>query len=80
VIPKGTVLISNNHTTNNDPNFFPEPEKFKPERYLGDVRSIYASSNGAIQSRENFSFGWGRRICPGIYMVNQSILFNVYLH
>ncbi|KAG0746254.1 hypothetical protein G6F57_003810 [Rhizopus arrhizus] len=75
VIPKGTVLISNNHTTNNDPNFFPEPEKFKPERYLGDIRSIYASSNGAIQSRENFSFGWGRRICPGIYMAENE-MFN----
>ncbi|KAG1445906.1 hypothetical protein G6F56_009750 [Rhizopus delemar] len=68
VIPKGTLLMSNNHTTNNDPKYFEEPEKFKPERYLKDSRSVYASSNGNIHSRELFTFGWGRRICPGIYL------------
>ncbi|KAG1642294.1 hypothetical protein G6F44_004971 [Rhizopus delemar] len=75
VIPKGTILISNAHTTNNDPRLFSEPEKFKPERYLDDPKSLYASSNGSIQNRELFTFGWGRRICPGIYMA-ESEMFN----
>ncbi|KAG1288706.1 hypothetical protein G6F65_000632 [Rhizopus arrhizus] len=75
LIPKGTLLIGSAHANNNDPHFFSEPEKFKPERYLNDAKSIYASSNGNVQNRELFTFGWGRRICPGIYMA-ESEMFN----
>ena len=35
---------------------------------------MYASSNGAIQNRDHFAFGWGRRICPGIYLVSSPFL------
>ncbi|RCI06100.1 hypothetical protein CU098_013289 [Rhizopus stolonifer] len=75
IIPKGTVLLSNIHTLHNDSNTYPEPEKFIPERFLGDSRSIYACSNGNIQNRDQFVFGWGRRMCPGIYLAENE-LFN----
>ncbi|KAG1468380.1 hypothetical protein G6F56_003864 [Rhizopus delemar] len=75
VIPKDTVLISNAHTTNADATFYTEPEKFMPERFMGDTRSLYASSNANIANRELFSFGWGRRICPGIYLA-ETEMFN----
>lgn len=70
IIPKGHIIYVNVHTLHNDPQVFPEPEKFMPERFLNDTRSMYASSNGAIQNRDHFAFGWGRRICPGIYLVS----------
>ncbi|CAO3670528.1 unnamed protein product [Rhizopus stolonifer] len=73
IIPKETILFNNGHVSNHDSQHFQNPEKFIPERYMGDTRSLYASSNGNIQSRELFSFGWGRRICPGIYLVEKKI-------
>ncbi|KAG0749491.1 hypothetical protein G6F57_004901 [Rhizopus arrhizus] len=76
VIPKDTILFNNGHSSNHDPDFFTDPHLFQPERYLNDTRSIYASSNSSIQQRELFSFGWGRRICPGIYLAENE-LFNL---
>ncbi|KAI9282683.1 cytochrome P450 [Sporodiniella umbellata] len=73
IIPKDTILISNNVTTNHSSSFFKEPEKFNPERFLGDIRSLHSSSNGNINNREVFTFGWGRRICPGIYLSETEI-------
>ncbi|KAI9282568.1 cytochrome P450 [Sporodiniella umbellata] len=73
IIPKDTVLISNIHTNNSSSNFYKEPEKFIPERYMNDPRSIYASSNANIANRELFTFGWGRRMCPGIYLAETEI-------
>lgn len=62
-------MVSNIHTLHTDAGSFPEPEKFIPERFLDDSRSMYASSNGGVQNRDQFVFGFGRRICPGIALV-----------
>ena len=63
-----------------DPEMYPDPEEFKPERFLdedGSVRDDPALS---------LAFGIGKRICPGrhfvdatIFMVASSVLsiFNV---
>ncbi|KAI9486152.1 MAG: cytochrome P450 [Benjaminiella poitrasii] len=75
VIPKGTIMVSNIHTLHNDNTIFPEPEKFIPERFLNDTRTMYASGNSSIQNRDHYIFGWGRRICPGIYLAENE-LFN----
>jgi hypothetical protein len=39
-----------------------------------------------VSERDHFNFGWGRRICPGIYLVNKwthifliSILIDIYI-
>ena len=34
VIPKGSAVQASLLSVMNDPDYFPEPEKFKPERYL----------------------------------------------
>lgn len=44
---------------NNDPEFYPNPDEFRPERYLpSDGQSV------APDPHDN-TFGFGRRICPG---------------
>ncbi|KAI8375700.1 cytochrome P450 [Choanephora cucurbitarum] len=75
IIPKDTVVLSNIHTLHSDSNTYVDPEKFMPERFLNDSRSIYACSNGQIYNRDQFVFGWGRRMCPGIYLAENE-LFN----
>ncbi len=53
-----------------DPEAYPEPDKFKPERFLnedGTVRDDPALS---------LAFGTGKRICPGRHLV-EAIIFIV---
>jgi cytochrome P450 len=50
-----------------DPELYPEPEEFKPERFLnndGTVREDPAIS---------LAFGIGKRICPGRHFVDAAI-------
>ncbi|KAI8144958.1 cytochrome P450 [Fennellomyces sp. T-0311] len=68
IIPKGTVVMSNMHGLHLNPEMYAEPEKFIPERFLGNQATMMASANGKLESRDHFQFGWGRRICPGIYL------------
>ncbi|KAF9522935.1 cytochrome P450 [Crepidotus variabilis] len=63
-IPKGAVIVANLWNMLHDPEFYPDPFKFDPERHLGpnpqrDVRKI--------------CFGFGRRICPGMLLADASV-------
>lgn len=40
-IPAGTALIANLTAILNDPNYFPEPEAFKPERHLDESGNFF---------------------------------------
>ncbi|XP_018057725.1 PREDICTED: probable cytochrome P450 305a1 [Atta colombica] len=57
-IPKNTTVLMNVYSNNLDPNFFPDPTSFKPERHINE--------NGVYQQHENIIlFGKGKRRCPG---------------
>ena len=45
-----------------NPEMFPEPDVFRPERYLDDPSLPY-----------NFLFGFGRRLCPGMHVAQNSL-------
>ncbi|KAH9917068.1 cytochrome P450 [Fomitopsis serialis] len=56
-IPKGTVVMPNLWFMLHDPDTYPDPEAFCPDRF-----------NGRYENQEdprNIVFGFGRRICPG---------------
>jgi cytochrome P450 len=59
-IPAGTIVGINAWVLHNDPNVFPDPEKFEPERWL-------ESSEEKLQEMERsfFAFGAGSRTCIG---------------
>ncbi|KAI0017595.1 putative O-methylsterigmatocystin oxidoreductase [Xylariomycetidae sp. FL0641] len=74
VIPAGTVLLGNTAFLHRDPARYAEPDAFRPERYLGHGK---ASADYANQSdpyaRDHFTFGAGRRICPGARLAENSL-------
>jgi cytochrome P450 len=63
-----------------DPEIYPDPEEFKPERFLNEDGSVRDDPTLSL------AFGVGKRICPGrhlaegaIFIVTSSVLsvFNV---
>ncbi|KAH6904703.1 OrdA protein [Coprinopsis sp. MPI-PUGE-AT-0042] len=63
-VPKDAMIITNFWGLLHNPETYPDPFTFNPERYLGaspqmDPRKIV--------------FGWGRRICPGMYLADVSL-------
>ncbi|KAH9058255.1 cytochrome P450 [Lactarius vividus] len=69
-IPKGAVVIANAWAILHDPELYPDPEAFKPDRFL--------DKDGTFRDDPMISlaFGAGRRICPGRHFVD-TILFVV---
>ena len=71
LIPKGTILISSMAAMHKNPDFYTDPDEFIPERFLSNTNRMGAAANTKIEDRDHFGFGWGRRICPGIHLVNE---------
>ncbi|ETS78836.1 hypothetical protein PFICI_08689 [Pestalotiopsis fici W106-1] len=73
-IPKDTVLVLNTWTMHHDPERHSDPHNFNPDRYLHDNLSSADSSNLADPyQRDNWMFGAGRRICPGMWVAEREI-------
>ena len=59
-IPAGTPVSQMNYVVNNDPNIFPNPLEYHPERW------IEAEAKGIRLDKYMVSFGKGSRSCVGI--------------
>ncbi|KAG1812011.1 cytochrome P450 [Suillus variegatus] len=72
LIPAGATVIGNHWAIANDPEVFPEPHKFNPQRWIDDT--------GRVRSDLRFfTFGFGRRVCPGQYVANRSVFITTAL-
>ncbi|EIW84420.1 cytochrome P450 [Coniophora puteana RWD-64-598 SS2] len=59
-IPQGSIMVANTWAMSRNPSRYPDPETFRPERFL--------TKDGELNNDDvRFTFGWGRRICPGRY-------------
>jgi len=67
-IPAGSVIVPNCWAMLHDPNIYPEPFEFKPERFLKDGQLDPDAKDPA-----HAAFGFGRRICPGRFMALSSL-------
>lgn len=66
-IPKGTQLYVNVWKLHRDPQVWPNPEKFLPERFLTNTEEV-----GVHNRQFQFiPFGFGRRSCPGMLYATQ---------
>ncbi|OBZ74344.1 O-methylsterigmatocystin oxidoreductase [Grifola frondosa] len=64
-IPKGTVIVPNVWAISLEPNDKYDPQKFIPERFLDPTHTITDPAS--------WIFGFGRRICPGKALAENSI-------
>jgi cytochrome P450 len=60
VWPEGTQYIINIHGMNNSEEYWDEPEKFNPDRWLNGTKSTKSE-----KLMPHVVFGGGRRVCPG---------------
>lgn len=61
VIPKGASVITNMVSMHKNPDVYPDrPNEFLPERFMNALETTLAASNGKIEDRDHFNFGWGR--------------------
>ncbi|KAI9254891.1 cytochrome P450 [Sporodiniella umbellata] len=58
IIPKGYLIVENIYDVNKNPSLFPEPDKFDPERFMNDCRTIHSVSHGDLSKKNYFGFGW----------------------
>ncbi|KAH9170543.1 cytochrome P450 [Lactarius sanguifluus] len=67
-IPKGAMVVANAWGVLHDPELYPDPEAFKPERFLDK------DGNFCDDPLIPLAFGAGRRHCPGRHFVD-TVLF-----
>ena len=58
-LQEGTHIIMNIFAIHSDPEYFDEPQKFKPERFLS------LDGKNFIRNDKVMGFGSGKRSCPG---------------
>ncbi|KAJ7186132.1 cytochrome P450 [Mycena filopes] len=68
LIPAGSVIMVNIWEILHDPEMYPDPFKFDPSRYIQDGK-LDCSKNDPGR----FTFGFGRRSCPGRLFAEDSL-------
>ncbi|KAI0387367.1 putative cytochrome P450 oxidoreductase OrdA-like protein [Hypomontagnella monticulosa] len=71
LIPKGSVILANVWHFTHDPEVYDDPMAFKPERFLT------ADGQKSAPDPHTFVFGFGRRICPGRLLADNTIYLTV---
>jgi cytochrome P450 len=74
-IPKGSVVMLNWWAIHYDEARYPDPHNFVPERYLD--HKLPAADYIAIgdpYKRDHFTYGAGRRSCPGVHIAEKSMV------
>ncbi|PGH23598.1 hypothetical protein AJ80_02379 [Polytolypa hystricis UAMH7299] len=64
-IPKGATVFGCHWAINMDPETYKEPERFDPDRWIENPNLPFSA------------FGFGRRVCPGQHVGQNSLLINI---
>jgi len=73
LIPKGSTVFVGVWPLNHDSSHFVNEEDYWPERYEGfrGLANDYSGS-GDYEARDHYTYGAGRRICPGIHLAERN--------
>ena len=73
-IPKGTIVFPNLTALSKDPDRYPDPDAFDPDRFQHDNNhaAVSALSKDHLE-RDHFHYGFGRRLCPGVHVAEASL-------
>ncbi|KAB8261239.1 cytochrome P450 [Aspergillus pseudonomiae] len=69
--PKGTLMVPNVWAFTHDPNTYPDPHAFKPERFLR------YEGHDPEANPYYFVFGFGRRVCPGRTLADANLYISI---
>lgn len=80
-IPPGTTILGNSWAINLNPEYYPDPHRLDPVRFLSDSELAmlgikeqpYRGQKIHPAKAGHSSFGWGRRICPGADLAANSL-------
>ncbi|CAO3645439.1 unnamed protein product [Cunninghamella blakesleeana] len=75
LIPKGSMLVTNMTALHRNPKIYDDPNTFNPDRFLNNTSTFSSSANGNVNDRDQYNFGWGRRICPGIHLAEVQLFY-----
>ncbi|KAF8921315.1 cytochrome P450 [Mucidula mucida] len=70
-IPEGSIMIPNSWGVLHDPQLYPEPFEFQPERYSAE------KDDDLNPDPRKFVFGYGRRVCPGQHLADDSLFIAI---
>ena len=70
-LPAGIHVYGNLWAIHADPKDFPDPDTFKPERFMKENKRPYPNKIG------HNAFGWGRRSCSGQYFAEQGLSMTI---
>ncbi|EJD04755.1 cytochrome P450 [Fomitiporia mediterranea MF3/22] len=85
-IPSGSMILPNIWQMMRDERYYPDPERFDPERYMskkkgmgddasdsGDEIEVEKSANLKEDDPSTLVFGFGRRLCPGRHFAEATV-------
>ncbi|KAK6832907.1 cytochrome P450 oxidoreductase [Apiospora arundinis] len=73
-VPKGTIVFPNLTALSRDPAVYANPDTFRPERFLqDDLHANASASHPDFRKRDHFHYGFGRRLCQGIFVAEASL-------
>ncbi|OSX58657.1 hypothetical protein POSPLADRAFT_1060549 [Postia placenta MAD-698-R-SB12] len=70
-LPGGSKLIFNQWAMTRDETIYPSPDEFIPERFQSDENGLKGME--PVEDPRGIVFGFGRRICPGRHMADNSV-------
>ncbi|EAT77745.1 hypothetical protein HBI56_194320 [Parastagonospora nodorum] len=79
-IPAGTTVLGNSWAINLNEEYYPNPHLFDPMRFLDSALSEKLKAPTGLTGKAHpaktghSSFGWGRRICPGAGLAENSLI------